>query len=232
MRTERFPLKLANEIIYLNISAWQNSKTVYINLHENEQTCVSAAKETLSNGPGILIELRSKGDRLITFKTNQGQFIFDPNRIFSPSGIKETLKEYSTWNSTAQQEVENFATQLVNKITSYNPELIVALHNTTGEYSIEGYETGGKYESDRDAIFINDSWHKGNFFFTTDKELFWLIKKGNYNVVLQNNRSVTDDGSLSVYCGRNKIKYINTEAIHGHLEEQKKMIAFIKDHTY
>jgi hypothetical protein len=48
-----------------------------------------------------------------------------------------------------------------------------------------------------------------------------------YNVVLQNNTTVEDDGSLSVYCGKNRISYINFESESGHFEEQIKMITEI-----
>ena len=42
--------------------------------------------------------------------------------------------------------------------------------------------------------------------------------------VLQNNNSMTDDGSLSVLAGRLKIPYVNVEAQHGHLEMQVEML--------
>jgi D-alanyl-D-alanine dipeptidase len=44
------------------------------------------------------------------------------------------------------------------------------------------------------------------------------------NVVLQDNRQVTDDGSLSVYCGKWGIPYVNVEAQHEHLEQQLQML--------
>ena len=40
----------------------------------------------------------------------------------------------------------------------------------------------------------------------------------------QNNATVTDDGSLSVYAGLKKIDYINIEAEHGKTAQQKRML--------
>jgi len=41
---------------------------------------------------------------------------------------------------------------------------------------------------------------------------------------LQNNKSVTDDGSLSVFCGNEKIVYVNIECEFGHYTEQESML--------
>jgi hypothetical protein len=47
-------------------------------------------------------------------------------------------------------------------------------------------------------------------------------------VVLQHHRP-QDDGSLSVYAAKKKIPYINIEALHGHLDEQIRMLETLKD---
>jgi hypothetical protein len=50
---------------------------------------------------------------------------------------------------------------------------------------------------------------------------------GRYHIVLQDNTNVTDDGSLSVFCARGGIDYVNVEAEHGHLVRQLKMMIFV-----
>jgi len=67
------------------------------------------------------------------------------------------------------------------------------------------------------------------FFYVTERKHFDGLKAKGYNVVLQNNDAVTDDGSLSVYCGRQKITYINVEAEHGHKIEQERMLTDLLD---
>jgi hypothetical protein len=60
----------------------------------------------------------------------------------------------------------------------------------------------------------------------TDQNIFEKLSTGKYHVVLQNNELMTDDGSLSVYCGQLGIRYINVEAQHNHLIRQIKMLIF------
>ena len=54
--------------------------------------------------------------------------------------------------------------------------------------------------------------------------LYGLFTPTGFNVVLQNNANVTDDGSLSVYCGQREIEYVNVEAQHGHRGANRKML--------
>jgi D-alanyl-D-alanine dipeptidase len=63
-----------------------------------------------------------------------------------------------------------------------------------------------------------------DFFFVTDRMVYNDLKELGFNCVLQNNEKVTDDGSLSVYCGTRNICYVNVEAQHGHLEQQVAML--------
>jgi hypothetical protein len=67
-----------------------------------------------------------------------------------------------------------------------------------------------------------------DFILTTDRPIFHYLKRRKFNVVLQHHDPV-DDGSLSVYAARKKIPYINIEALHGHLDEQIKMLEALKD---
>lgn len=227
MKTEQLSFEIGNEVVYLLISIWGDSKVVYINLHENEQTSVVAGREVLSKNSGILIELRSKGERLISFTSGDQVFTFDPNRIFSSAGIRSTLTEYSMYDPDAERDIASLAAAVTKTILDYQPVLIVALHNTTGDYAIDNYVKGGKLENDMADIFVNPGMNNTELFFTTDQEAFNIIKEGAYNVVLQNNNAVTDDGSLSVYCAANGLRYINSEALHGHKNEQLEMITFL-----
>jgi hypothetical protein len=56
-----------------------------------------------------------------------------------------------------------------------------------------------------------------DFIYTTSVYFFRKLKDAGLNVVLQNNDSIGDDGSLSVLCGKTGRSYINIEAEHGHL---------------
>jgi hypothetical protein len=150
---------------------------------------------------------------------------FDPNRIFTSLGIKKTLDRYSQAAPAAVQAVQSFSNSLIFDGKLEEASLIVTLHNNgEGEYSAKSYLPEGEYATDAKAVHIQEETDPDNFFFVTEEKLFQLFKSAGHNVVLQDNATVTDDGSLSVWAGNGGIPYINVEAQHGHLAEQVEMI--------
>jgi hypothetical protein len=108
-------------------------------------------------------------------------------------------------------------------------DAVIALHNNTpGMYSALSYAAKGNLARDAEDVFIRDGSDPDNFFFVTERLVFEALKRRGYNAVLQDNRRVTDDGSLSVYCGRANVRYVNVEAEHGNLKEQTQMILDLK----
>ncbi len=216
--------------IVVSKTAGQLSKFVYFNLHDNENTSVEAAKEIIKKYGGTLVEIENGDKRLISFSLKDEEFTFDPNRIFTRVGIKTTLENNGKYTIEAESETNKFAEKLKNLLK--NVRLIIALHNNNNEnYSIKSYLTGGEYESDAKLVNINSEIDIDDFFFVTGNVFFNFLKEKNQNVALQDNANVTDDGSLSVYCGRQKISYINVEAENGHLAEQTKMLEILQKLT-
>ncbi len=231
-KEEVFQYKLGDKTVKIVISKTSKrlSKFVYFNMHDNENTAVEAAKEIIKKFGGTIIELQNNGKRLINFSLKNKQFAFDPNRIFTKLGIEKTLKRNSEYTTEAEKETNKFAAKLKNILKNYR--LIVAVHNNTDEnYSIKSYKTGEEFGSDAKLININSETDVDDFFFVTENSFFKFLKEKNQNVALQDNVNVNDDGSLSVYCGRHKIPYINVESEHGHLREQMKMLEILQDLT-
>lgn len=196
----------------------------YFNMHENEFTSVKAIKSVIKNISGTLVYLKAKGTRNINFKTGNMSYEFDPNRIFTDAGIKKTLSANSTYNKQAETEIKNFAKFLLDSVL-IRPKIIIALHNNTnGELSITSFTKGGKYSSDVITAHNNKSIDADNFYYVTRQEEYSDLVNLNLNVALQNNINVEDDGSLSVYCGKNFIPYINVETEHNKLEHQIEMV--------
>ncbi len=172
-----------------------------------------------------LYELKQNGERLIKYKIKGKDYLFDPNRIFSSSGIKITILKYLEHNKTPTQELENglslFADSLLKTIELKNPDCyIVAIHNNTNnDFSVIYY----KNSKDAEEVYINNNEDIDNFYIVTSKTDFRYFKSKNKNVVLQS-ANANDDGSISIYCQKNNIKYINIEVQHGHKEQQIKMI--------
>jgi hypothetical protein len=210
---------------------WYNytdkSGIIYINLHDDENTSVEATKEIISKNKGSFIELQAQNKREISFDLGGKTYTFDPNRIFTSNGIEKTLEKYGSYRREGADKIGEFAGFLTGMLNKY--QKIVAVHNNKRGYSIKDYLQGGQYQNDSELTFWNDKASPNDFFYVTEKQHFDFFKNKNLSVVLQNGQSVTDDGSLSVYCGLNNLVYINSEAMAGHLKEQIKMLQALQE---
>ena len=201
------------------------ARFVYVNLHDDESTSVEAVQDVLKRSGGRLVELRHTGRRLIEFNLAGTNYRADPNRIFTAPGVHATLERQSQYSDKAARAVTHFAGQLLAAYRLDRVDAVIALHNNTPDmYSALSYAAGGKYAQDAEDVFVRDGSDPDDFFFVTERVVFDALKRRGYNVVLQDNGRVTDDGSLSVYCGKANVRYVNVEAEHGHVAEQTKMI--------
>lgn len=201
---------------------------VFINLHDNENTSVEAAVEVLERYGGMLVELQTGGGRLVKYSSNGRQFTFDPNRIFTRAGIEKTLKSDGDYSIEAEGVVKRVAEKLLSYVK--NAKLVIALHNNSDEnYSIKSYAGDGEFATDAKLVNISAGTDIDDFFYVTENDFFNYFEKKNQNVVLQDNDQVNDDGSLSVYCGENRISYINVEAQQGHFQKQVEMLEMLQD---
>ena len=83
-----------------------------------------------------------------------------------------------------------------------------------------------RYADEAEAVCKGCVRDKDDFYFVTEYPILDQLCVGQYHAVMQSNSRMTDDGSLSVYCGRLGIPYINVEAQHGHLFRQVNMLLF------
>lgn len=226
---ETVDLTIGETALQTAVSKGKSAKPVFFNLHDNENTSVAAAKIFIEKAGGTVVELRHDGGREVKFQIGKKTFRFDPNRIFTLDGIKNTLGEK---NEAAAQilAVDTFAKELFERFLK-DEAVVVALHNNTngGGLTVKSYEKGGRYEKDAARVFVNPARDEDDFFFVTQESHFEAIRKKGFNVVLQDNANVTDDGSLSVFCGKRNIPYINVEAEHGHLKEQLEMLEILPE---
>ncbi|HEU4634370.1 MAG TPA: hypothetical protein VFS22_10310 [Flavisolibacter sp.] len=202
------------------------SKFTFIILHDDEQTAEKATLQVLEQYGGKLISIENNKERTLSFILKGKSYEFDPNRMFTPAGIKASLQTYGSDNATAAAEIEKFAAFLLNKIS--DSALPVAVHNNTNEeFAITDYMMPGALQHDAAAVYQNPDMDVDEFVFTTSGLVYDFYKRLNVNVVLQNNQQVIDDGSLSVYYGKQNKNYINIEAEHEHTEMQIKMIELL-----
>jgi len=108
--------------------------------------------------------------------------------------------------------------------------VIAALHNTVdGHYSIESYRPGAQHAAAAADLHISPSRSRFDFFYVTDRRFFDYLKQRDFNVVLQNNAAVPDDGSLSVYFAKKGIPYLNVETELGQLDRQIEMVRVARE---
>lgn len=205
-----------------------SSQVSFVNLHDDENTSVEAGLIYISKYGGSLLQLQHSGKRRINFMFNNRASSFDPNRIFTPEGIRATLERDGEYEEGVASEVKKVADSiLINYVNG--KKLVIALHNNTENgLSILSYKKRGGEAVNAAKVYINKEMDPHDFILTTGNVIYHHLKRNKINAVLQH-QEPEDDGSLSVYAGKNNIPYVNVEALHGHLDEQVKMLEVLKD---
>lgn len=189
-----------------------------IQLHSNETTA-GEVTTAISEELGIdYLQIINEGKRLVDFQTKRQSYRFDPNRIFSKEGITASLKLHGQYSDEAFKAVSFLRDSLLQLLDK--DKTIVAVHNNTdGNFSLFDYQKNGT------GVVHQNSLHDADdFFITNDSTIFRRLKEKHFNVVLEYAGKLKDDGSLSIYCSRNNIRYVNVEAEHGHAKEQAEML--------
>lgn len=226
---ERIPLQVGSTTVEVVIHTASRPGFTYINLHDDENTAVEAALQVVEVLGGRVIELQHTGRRNVRFELGDSTFAFDPNRIFTPNGLDSTLARQSRPSRAAADVVSAFADSLLEIIGLSELSTVVAVHNNTENgYSALQYADAGPLAADAHSVHLSEGADADDFFFVTSPEVYQDLRAADFNVVMQDNEGVTDDGSLSVLCGRLGIPYVNAEAQHGHLEEQVRMLLLLQ----
>ena len=204
---------------------------IWVQIHENELTVPEVALKVLDSlQKGCIVRWQHVQTRNVQFVMNDSLYMFDPNRIFTPEGVVATLESQSRFDSAAAKYVEDLGKQFTGTFINQQ-RLVIAMHNNSdgGDLHIGSYASGGIFEADASEVNINPTLDKDDFFYVTDRRFFDYLGRKGFNVMLQNNATVTNDGSLSVYCGMRSIPYLNIEAQLGHEAEQKRMMIAVMD---
>ena len=110
--------KLGDKNIPLKIIQYGDvTNIICINLHDNEETSVKAAKAILEERGGTMIKIENNHQRVIRFRLKGVFYAFDPNRMFSRTGIEQTLRDNRKVSKEAIAEVEKFAQQVLQLIS-------------------------------------------------------------------------------------------------------------------
>jgi len=223
--TMKMPFKIGNALVIAEVFQRGAPRPTMINVHDDENTSVAAGKIVIEQTGGRLIELSHGGRRNVRFTLEGRRHAFDPNRIFSDAGIRDTLAKQSDYSEAAHRAIKRFAAQYLESFALDLEPAIIALHNNSeGALSIASYQSGGEHAETSAQVHVAAKRSPDDFFYVTDPRLFDYLKVRDFNVTLQDNANVPDDGSLSVYFGRKGIPYVNIEAEMDHLNAQIEMV--------
>lgn len=200
----QFPVKLGDTTVTIKQYRRGSGKN-YVHLHHNETTALKAALTMVKASGGSVLTLDHPGERNIVFHLNEVRYEFDPNRIFSDSGIEQTLKNLGAYSKEAHLEVKHLAEAILQRI----PEgKVIAVHNNES-YSAHDYLAGHEYANEASKLNLDKKQFYRNFYVVTQEDDFNRLKGLRFNSILQTIHP-TDDGSLSVYMSNRQ--YVNVEA--------------------
>jgi hypothetical protein len=201
-----------------------STSIIFLNLHEDETTSIEALQAFSEMEPLPYFYLNHEQTRRIRFIIKEKTFDIDPNRIFTRRGRRLTLKDGDGGHSwKASRHTKKLAKAILDKIPT--DKTVVAVHNNTDlAYSIKSYEPGGDEYQNTKEVYVNSEMDPDDFIYTTEKKFYDAFKSRGINVILQDNQKYVNDGSLSVYCGKRGIPYINIETQKGHFDAQMHLI--------
>ncbi|RYZ00385.1 MAG: hypothetical protein EOO11_01825 [Chitinophagaceae bacterium] len=198
------------------------SPFVLLSLHNNESNVSGTARKYIYENGGEFFELLNDGQREIAFTLFEKQMNVDPNCIFTPKGRNQDLSINRKTDVVISHQINGLAQFILNELPF--EKALVSLHgNAAGEYTIDDYKKGGQRQRDAWMLHRNPEKPATDFFVTTSRPVFDLLKQKNYNVVLQSARC-SDDGSLAVFCGRTRRTYIGIETAQSNSASQEEMI--------
>jgi hypothetical protein len=228
LQQRRLYYRLGERLITINRQVTDDALPyIFVSLHNDESVVADAARKVIFNQGGSLLEVLNEKQRNIDFTLFERELSVDPNNIFTPKGRNQDLSSNKKTDVVISHQLNGLAQFILDELPY--EKVIVSLHsNEVGDYTINDYGKDGEHERDAWMMHRNPAFDENDFFVTTNKDLYQLLKEKNVNVVLQSIRC-KDDGSLSVYCGRTRRGYIGIETRKGHSEEQERMVQIIHE---
>ena len=218
-------IKLGSTKVSISVYKKGNSKITYFCPHANEPGSVKAAKKTVTKHGGKIVAVNNEMKRSVIFSIDGVKYAFDPNRAFTDEGIELTLKKWgkvkfgdeNRYSEEAHAAVKAYGEFLMKELLADSPEIIVGVHNNSDGEGVteEDMNTGDSY--------WNPDIDSDHFFLVIDKKHFEYLKEKKLNVIYES-EDADDDGSISIYCRKENIPYINVETQYKHLQYQLGML--------
>ena len=198
------------------------SDVSYILIHGDEETARMLLSEHIKKNKGKAFFIKSKEREVVLGPTK-----VDPNRIFSRTGARKALKKFKPhWDhkelTKLLEKLDKSRNIFLFNIFPSEGGLLIALHNNFRGYSVKDELANSQLHS------IKKDKNPRDFIICTDLKDYQKLKKGPYNVVLQNIIDEDNNGSLSWPALENGVRYVNIETRLGWLSQQRKMLKFVE----
>ena len=191
---------------------------VFVHLHANETTALLAGRAVARQTGGQVITLVHQKTRDVHFQYRRYAYTVDPNRIFTPQGVRQTLLQHGCYDPRVIPMIKHFA-QAILKLLPMSQQ-IIAIHNNK-DYSLRDYFPHHELAQDASRYYYQANSNYRNFYLVTAKKDFTRYKAMGFNV-LEQAKVARDDGSLSIVMAQQP--YVNVEAGFGQFQAQKKML--------
>ncbi len=199
---------------------------IYFHPHESEHGSAVVTRHVVEQIGGKLIEIRCRGERLITFHTKGRAYSFDPNRMFTDVGLSHSLTHFGPPSDPALACAKKLRTAVLAEFDNGKTPLIAVHNNVQDGMTALSFRPGGPLSEQAAQIATNPKANPHNFFFVLNQGIFTSLHHAGFNTVLQA-ADPPDDGSLSVFCQRQGWTYINVEASEDDMDGQKRMLEAI-----
>jgi hypothetical protein len=224
-----YEFQLADTSVIFHWHYLNNSRLMFLVIHDDENTSSEIAFKTMGRYNASMVEMKNDNKYLYSFSFENQPYQFNPNRIFSFEGIRNTVGKFGRDNKKLCESISLLSSQITGTFF-LDQDFIVALHNNTDQgFSILSYQTDSILKRSAENVFINPELDPDDFFLVINPEHFNILRQTGFNVVLQSSDLSEDDGSLSFWCLKNGIPYVNLEAEHFHYLEQYWMLDLLYD---
>jgi hypothetical protein len=200
------------------------SGLIYFHPHENEHSSAVVTRHVVEQSGGRLVEIRSEGDRLVTFKLKGATYSFDPNRMFTDIGLAHSLTHYGPTSEPALDCARKLRNAVLAELGGGKTPIVAAHNNADTGMSVLSFRSGGPYSEQASKIAVDPKEKPHNFFLVLDDGLFSRLHHQGFNTVLQS-PDAPDDGSLAVFCEKHHWTYVNVEAAESDMDDEERMLA-------
>lgn len=226
------PFKMGQSLVFVEQFIKGKADITYFFVHPNESTAYIGLKKHIMKygGRGFLFigtgKYLTRRIRYLIYKVRRFPFALDPNRIYTDHRTirREFLKVGYTrrfwanniwyWRSY-KKLIKNAVFQMsgfYKVLADVSPDPIVAVHDNPGTlyWAKDIFIGRNRYRIAKRWYKKRSSWFADFFYVIRYKDYRYFRKKG-LNVILQNNRTVPNDGSMSVYFAKKSRWYMCIE---------------------